>query len=285
MDRYASPEDFRTALEDRLRDRARATNTAIDRLRRRVVFERLLARLEASMPGRWVVKGAMALEIRLTDRARRTRDIDLAFRDDTRDLQERLVEALAADTSGDGFTFLVAAPKPLATDEAGRPGWRFGVEARLAGRTFERVTMDVVERTEEIAATIRETFPTLVDFAGLPPVVVEVVEPRQHFGEKLHAYTRDYGDRPNSRVRDVPDMVLLVEDGLRPDKALYDVTRHVFEVRATHPLPEVLPDPPAGWEGRYEELAMDLDVTPRTIGAAIAVLRRFWAETLEAGRA
>jgi hypothetical protein len=284
MERYASPDSFRAALEERLKNRAAETKTALDRLRRRVVFERLLARLEATMPGQWVVKGAMALEIRFSDRARRTRDIDLAFREDTRELHERLVRALAEDPLGDGFEFLVAAPRPLTTDNAGNPGWRFGVHARLAGRTFERVTMDVVRRTDEIAGTIRETFPSLVGFAGLPPVVVEVVEPRQHFAEKLHAYTRDYGERPNSRVRDVPDMVLLVEGGLTPDKSLYDIASQVFETRDTHPLPDALPDPPAGWETGYEDLVMDLDVSPRSLNAAIGMLRGFWAETVEAGR-
>lgn len=121
MERYASPEAFRAALEDRLKRHAIETNTALDRLRRRVVFERLLARLEASMPGLWVVKGGMALEIRISDRARRTRDLDLAFREDTTDLHERLVDASASEASGDGFGFLIAAPTPLATAEAGRP--------------------------------------------------------------------------------------------------------------------------------------------------------------------
>ena len=40
-------------------------------------FERLLVRLELGAPGRWVVKGGMALEMRLGDRARSTRDLDL----------------------------------------------------------------------------------------------------------------------------------------------------------------------------------------------------------------
>ncbi len=280
MDRYATSEAFRAALEDRLKNRAADTGTALDRLRRRVVFERLLARLEVAMPGQWVVKGAMALEIRLSDRARRTKDIDLAFREDTADLHERLVDALTVDPFGDGFQFLVALPKPLGTDEAGRPGLGFGVDARLAGRGFERVTMDVVERPEEIAATVREVFPTLVDFAGLPPVSVEVIEPRQHFAEKLHAYTKDYGERANSRSRDLPDMVLLIESGLTPDGELYDVVKHVFDTRNTHSIPADLPDAPALWARSYEELTRDLDVGPRTLDEAVQAVREFWATTV-----
>lgn len=284
MDRYASPEAFRMALEDRLRTLAAESDTSLDRLRRRVVFERLLARLEGTMPGQWVVKGGMALEIRMSDRARRTKDLDLAFRESTMLLHDRLIEVLAVDSAGDGFAFDVAAPKPLATDDAGRPGWRFAVDARLAGRTFMQITMDVVERPQEIAATTRETFPTLVAFAGLPPVVVEVVEPRQHFAEKLHAYTKDYGDRQNTRARDLPDMVLLIEEGLTPERSLYDVALHVFATRGTHPLPDSFPDPPPDWERRYEELVQDLDVGPRTLPEAVGVVRVFWMEAVEAGK-
>ena len=38
-------------------------------------------RLERSAPGQWVLKGGMALEVRFGDRARATKDLDLAFRE------------------------------------------------------------------------------------------------------------------------------------------------------------------------------------------------------------
>ncbi|MCY7303648.1 MAG: hypothetical protein LH654_11580 [Thermoleophilia bacterium] len=60
MSAYATPAAFRDALERRLLDRARQTDTNLERLRRRVVFERLLVRLERADPGRWILKGGMA---------------------------------------------------------------------------------------------------------------------------------------------------------------------------------------------------------------------------------
>jgi hypothetical protein len=60
--------------------------------------------------------------------------------------------------------------------------------------------------------------PTLLDFAGLDDLLVEAVDRRQHFAEKLHALTRDYGDRPNTRVKDLPDLLTLIERGLEPDE-------------------------------------------------------------------
>jgi len=68
--RYQSSAALRRALEDRLGASSRETHVALARLRRRVVFERLVARLERTEPGRWVVKGGMAMEVRLHDDAR-----------------------------------------------------------------------------------------------------------------------------------------------------------------------------------------------------------------------
>lgn len=284
MERYKTPGAFRAALEQRLKDRATETAVPLDRLRRRVVFERLLARLEHSNAGHWIVKGAMALEVRSPDRARRTKDLDLALRGEPDDLHALIADAVSSDPFEDYFMYEVFAPTRMATDDAGAPAWRFPVEVSLDDRRFDFVKLDVVQRIEEISETARMTFPSLVAFAGLPSVEVEVVEPRQHFAEKLHAFTRIYGDRPNTRVKDLPDMVLLIEGGLAPDAGLYSVVGYVFGTRNTQAVPEVLPDPPAGWEAPYESLASDMDIEAKDLNSAVEVVRAFWATTVAAGK-
>src|SRR6266511_2414609 len=97
---YATPGALRAALEARLRSQGMAAAIDLERLRRRAVFERLLVRLEHDMPGHWVLKGGMALEVRLGDRARSTRDLDLAVRqagEDAGTIRNHLIEALAED--------------------------------------------------------------------------------------------------------------------------------------------------------------------------------------------
>lgn len=84
---------------------------------------------------------------------------------------------------------------PLQVDEAGRPGWRFTVDAKLVSRRFATVRLDVVARRDEIAGTERVPLPGTMAFAGMPTRDVEAVDRRQHFAEKLHALTRTYGDR------------------------------------------------------------------------------------------
>lgn len=280
---HDTPAALRAALEARLGSRSRETGVDLERLRRRAAFERLLVRLELGAPGRWIVKGGMALEVRLGDRARSTRDLDLALRDAGHDgeaVRDLLFECLSQDPDGDGFEFRVEAPSTISADEAGRPGWRFSVLTRLGGRTYATVRVDIVARADEISATQRVELPGILDFAGLGRHTVEVVDPAQHFAEKMHALTRSHGDRPNSRVRDLPDIVLLIEDGLESTPHLLAVVSHVFDTRAMHGLPGELPDPPASWRDRYPVSAGDMDVSAATLDEAMAVVRRFWAALL-----
>jgi len=63
--KYATPSAFRAALEQRLSTIAQQTRVPPVRLRKLVVFDRLLARLVVVAPNRWVVKGAVALLFRV----------------------------------------------------------------------------------------------------------------------------------------------------------------------------------------------------------------------------
>ena len=76
--RYASAAAFRRALETRLLAQSRNGGVSLIRLRKSVAFDRLLARVFAVAPDRWVLKGGLALDYRLGARARTTMDIDLA---------------------------------------------------------------------------------------------------------------------------------------------------------------------------------------------------------------
>jgi hypothetical protein len=153
------------------------------------------------------------------------------------------------------------------------------VEAHLGGKPFAGIRLDVVARIDEVAATEQLPLLGVLEFAGIPPRTMEVVDRRQHFAEKLHALTRDYGGRPNTRAKDLADLVLLIETGLTPDGKLHDVVRHVFGVRATHPVPDDLPDPPPRWREEYPALAGGLTETAPTLEAALLAVRTFWVRT------
>ena len=79
---YATAGALRAALETRLLERSRRDDVDLQRLRRQVAFDRLLARMfdpaDAARHG-WVLKGGYALELRF-QQARTTKDLDLTVR-------------------------------------------------------------------------------------------------------------------------------------------------------------------------------------------------------------
>jgi hypothetical protein len=76
--RYRTADALRRALDDRIVREARDGGLSPQRLRKEVVFERLLARLLVVSRERWVLKGGLALAFRLGAASRTTLDIDIA---------------------------------------------------------------------------------------------------------------------------------------------------------------------------------------------------------------
>ena len=201
---YETAEALRMALEQRLNNRSRETGISLDRLRRRVVFERIVARLAHAEPGRWVLKGGMALEVRLRDQARLTKDIDLGLRDgvnEQAELHERLVEALAADPFNDRFVLVAGPVTELSPDGGGHTTWRSSVAAQLAGRPFGGVQIDVSPRAHELDLTDTVALPNSLAFADIEAPAVEIIDVNRHAAEKFHAMLRQFDDRENTRVR------------------------------------------------------------------------------------
>ena len=76
--KYSTAKAFRVALEARLKQIANNEHIDLQRLRRLVAFDRLLARIFQSQEKRWVLKGGYAMELRMKE-ARTTKDIDLVI--------------------------------------------------------------------------------------------------------------------------------------------------------------------------------------------------------------
>lgn len=276
---YDTPAALRAALEQRLLTRSTETGVSLDRLRRRVLFERIVARLERAEPRRWVLKGGMALEVRLGDTARLTKDIDLGLRDDVAEgseLHERLVEALATELHGDAIELEVDAPERL--QEKGPTTWRVRVSARMAGRSFGSVRLDVSPRQDELDTTDVITVQSSLDFADVPSTTIEVVDLHRHAAEKFHAMLRDHGDRENTRVRDLVDIVILLEhDQLQPGPLATKAVR-VWQERDGIPPPTTFPALPASWPDRYEAIVAEHDVAARSFGDAVTRVDRLWSD-------
>jgi hypothetical protein len=281
---YASANAFRAALETRLLERSRRDDIDLQRLRRQVAFDRLLARMfgpSQQRPDGWILKGGYALEMRFR-RARSTKDLDLTVRtartpeaDDASvaALRDRLVTA-ALVRLPDFFVFEVG-EAIMTLDQAPDGGARFPVDARLDGRSFVKFHVDLGAGDEVLEPLDEIVGEDWLGFAGISPVAVPALSAEQHWAEKLHAYTRPRDGRINTRVKDLIDLVLLIqEETLAADRVLASVDA-TFARRRTHEIPGELPVPPTDWERPFKALAEECQLahTPVT---AYAEVNRFW---------
>jgi predicted nucleotidyltransferase component of viral defense system len=262
--RYETAKAFRTALEQRLKNEAQATGIALIRLRKRVAFERFLARLATSESSGWVLKGAFALELRLGLRARTTKDIDLGRADDEEAATEHLEAATHVDL-GDFFVFEVRRT-PALDAATGFHAVRYTVRADLDARRFEQFPVDVAfsEATPIQAEPLFGA--NSLKFANVVEPQLPVISLEQHIAEKLHAYTGAFGrdQRESTRVKDLVDLVLIGEMAELDAKRLHQALTATFAQRGRQPLPNVLPSPPSSWVRPYAVLA-------REVGLAIDI--------------
>ncbi len=286
---YPTPAAFRQALEARLANIAKAEAVDIQRLRRQVAFDRLLCRIFQASDSSWALKGGYAMELRL-NMTRTTKDLDLSWRGQPKPatraetgaiLRDTLQEAAGVDL-GDRFTFLIGEPD---TDVIAAPygGARYPVEARMAGRVFARFHVDVgvgdaVLNPLEVIMT-RDW----LDFAGIPTRPFPSISREQQFAEKLHAYTLPRENGPNTRARDLLDMMLLIHMKIEPATTAEAVAA-TFKRRAKHNMPAELNAPPAEWATLYAELAREWKLT-ESMDQAFAVVDAFFRQHLRKSQA
>lgn len=281
---YQTARAFRAALENRLNQQAREAGQDLTRLRRLVGFERFLARLFVEEQPPWLLKGGYAFELRLEDRARGTKDLDLTIPAPARlvppedaqleAIRERLQEAVERDV-GDWFVYRISAAM---ADLDGAPygGARFPVVALLDNRPFAKFHVDVGLGDAVIAAPEWVSGRDLLAFAAIPPARVAMLPREQQFAEKIHAYTLPRGERVNNRVKDMVDLALLLEVGLPEKQQVSRALTATFARRQTHPIPEHLLSPPEGWREAYAALAAECGVQRTTLEEAYAALSLYW---------
>ena len=267
--RYETSAAFRRALEERLRQQSLTSAAPLARLRKMVAFERFLARLVTAQPDAWVLKGGLALQFRLGERARTTQDVDLLLRQTlpVAEIHQRLVQAALLDL-GDWFLFEVGLPSQPAS-------LRFGVHSRLDGRLFETFHIDVgvgdplTEPVEMLSA------PSLLAFADIFPLPIPSYPIAQQIAEKVHAFTRPYAGGESSRVKDLADILLLAGWGTLEAESLRRALQATFTARGTHPLPPRLPAPPSSWERSFLRLARQIGLEYTTLEDAAQDINGF----------
>lgn len=285
--KFKSAEHFRVVLLSQLKTMGQNEVNKIQRIQKQVAFDRFLCRLFIGKNVPWVLKGGHAMELRLQN-SRATKDIDIALKDSqlfddhpsgdkNNPILERLREKASVDLQ-DYFRFTIHNPI-LDLDAAPYGGGRFPVESFIGAKRFIRFHLDVgigdvwIEPHDEIE--LRDW----LKFAGIDSAKIPVINIEQHFSEKIHAYTLPREGEFNSRVKDLVDLVLLMqEDNLEKD-LLTKALQETFKRRATHDLPKVLLPPPKEWITPFLAMAQECALN---IGLddAFLQLQDFWQKIL-----
>lgn len=278
---YNDAISFRQALEDRLRKRALSRGEDLQRLRQQIAFDRFVTRIQSDGSSKWILKGGHALELSIGS-ARATRDVDLALNMSSarplKDLQQMLQDA-ASQPTNDWFEFQVG-ESMMDLDGPVYGGERFPVRSTLGGRPFVDFHVDIAVGDILLTPLRVTTGEDWFGFAGIGPSPLTTTSLEQQFAEKLHAYTMPRtGARDNSRVKDLVDLVLLVDN---PALELEDVASAVmatFRHRGTHSIPEALPDPPKSWTKPYAAMAATCHIG-LDVNAAVVQVRDYYRRVI-----
>lgn len=282
MSRRRSPPSSARVLTQWVDTYARERGLPPKRVRDWISYMILGSQLEcasASAEGpRFTIKGAVAIEMRLPDKARATKDIDLVVEDPAdKELTAALRDALKGGYQG--FTFRVKGEPHVLPNESVRVdvaleyrgrGWGT-IQVDLSAREGDRTEVELVEPLD------------LEPFGLETPDALPCLSLRYHIAQKIHAMTEPPPDEgtSNERFRDLVDLLLMKQltsdlAGVRP------ACVEVFAIRATHDWPRVL-DPPAFWEEPFAALAEEVELPVRRLDDAVREAQAFIDAIEQAG--
>lgn len=262
---------------------ARDVGVAEGRVRAWVAYMIMAGALERATGAagpRFIVKGGVALELRLRDRARATKDIDVVLRDAEADLSDALEQAVTGDAY-QGFSFRRKG-EPLLLDNG---AINIEVAVTYRGQPWTSISVDVarweageseVEWVEAIALTDA--------FGVTGPRQLPCLPLRFHVAQKLHGMTLP--PRPgkqNERFRDLVDLLLMEALVAHDYPALRKACELVFGSRNTHAWPPDLDAVPSHWAAPFSQLARELELRDTDVETALIRVRNFVGRILSAG--
>lgn len=230
---------------------------ALQRRRVLMVMERFIARMLHVLPDTAVLKGGLALELRI-DVARTTKDIDVRLLGDPGELdaQLRAIEAHRPDPEDHlEFSIRPDPDHPMVTGDGVKyDGYRFKVKTAIAGKPYVSFGLDVAYGDPIHGEPDLLEGSDFFERYGIRRVQVRTYPPTTHLAEKLHAYTLPRA-RVNTRLKDLVDMPLISEALDRRTAAeLREAITQTFGFRDSHSVPASLPPPPREWLAPYDRL-------------------------------
>jgi len=270
--RYESPEAFRTALTDKLRQSASNGPWTLPQLQRQIAYDRLLERLYAVDEG-WIVKGATALLARDIG-VRGSLDVDL-YRAAAARVAESDLRAAVAKDLGDWFRFSLG----TATGVGAGSGVRIPVDTFIGAATWSRFHVDLsgsdlrmTGQPDRVPPIVRVAIPGVEQHGYVAYPLVD------HIADKIAATFEVHGlsANPSTRYRDLVDLVAILGVATIDAEPQSDALTSEFERRGI-PLPARFSVPDRVlWESGYSKEAADslLEVA-LVLDEALAVVSPF----------
>lgn len=270
-------------LGKRVLQHARDTQTAERRWRVWVAYmmlSGLLERAQASGRGAaFSVKGGVSLELRLSNKARATKDIDIILHHD--DILSAFDSAITEPAPAGGATTAVVATyegfafqRKGTVIDLGHDAMRFELGVAYKGTAWTTISVDLAQ--PELGDVAPEPVKAIdLGAVGLTgPSEIPCLPLAHQIAQKLHGMTKPMPEgRRNERVKDLVDVVLL-EPYVEDLPVLRAACVAVFEGRGTHTWPPTLV-PPDEWRVEFAVLATDMEMGIADIDIAIGAVRAF----------
>jgi hypothetical protein len=217
----------------------------------------------------FITRGGIAMELRMGEKARVTRDVDLVLRGDPDSLLGHLDTAFAEDY--EEFAFERDEPRPLQL----RPHvYRTRVKTSFRTKPFMTIVLEIapVEAGGDEVEVLPAHDLSKIGMDG--PQLIPVLAVRWQIAQKLHALTepplRSGGENP--RYWDLIDLQLLhaiVGEDLAPVK---DACQRIFASRHQQPWPPSITLYPS-WPELYATIANGLDMPITDVNEAAKIVQ------------
>lgn len=276
----AEPSGAHDDLTLRLQTWAQVHSMDLGLARLRLAYERLLARMDAASPLRWVVRGGRAIDLRFDGRARRTVDLDVSVAGTAAvslvELRQLLREVCQADL-GDGWTFALTRLQRSLVKDHGVVGFKAWLAVRSDTRPFGEISLDV---SKTYSATIRPEVLSVPGMLADARLRVALVRPEIQIAEKVHTLTRPHGAKPPARSYDLVDAVALVL-AREPDLAtLRTAAEETFSARGADSAPRTLPAAPAEWAAAFRIHGQGYGLAHLSTTQGMAILSAVWERAM-----
>lgn len=259
---------------------ANTAGAAVGRVRHWISFMMLSGALEhaSSRLGgpRFIVKGGVALELRLGGKARATNDLDVVVQCDDEDLLMAF-DSISRESYQDCTFTRRAGSYPM-----GEKSVRVWVQIAYRSQRWATVQVDLTR--PDVVETETERVPGIsLSYFGLAgPTDVVCLSLRYHIAQKLHSMTKAPRDGENQRFRDAVDLLLLKNLIDTTDmRGVREACERTFLARAEHSWPPAIALPQS-WREPFAVLAQTMDIDESDLDDAEVALRAFLDRILDA---